>query len=273
MYSTRRHSALALSAAIAACAPAGADGPAAPAVVEVTATDYAYRAPDTVHSGLVTIRLRNDGREIHHGQLVRLDSGRTVGDLLALHGHAFPGWVRSVGGPGVAAPGDSTDVTLVLGPGRYALICFIPSPDGVLHVAKGMLHQLEVLPGDLPATPARADLVMVLDDYRFELSGALRAGRQTLEVTNVAPQPHEVVLVKLEPGRTAGEFLEWFFSGAQGPTRGRWIGGVVGLDRGERNWLPLTLERGTYALLCFLPDAGDGRMHLEHGMLREIVVN
>lgn len=272
MYTIRRHPALLLSVALAACAPAGGE-PAAPPVIEVTATDYAYRAPDTVRSGLVTIRLRNGGREIHHGQLVRLDSGRTVADLLTLHGHALPSWTRSVGGPGVAAPGESTDVTLVLGPGRYAYICFIPSPDGVPHFAKGMLRQFDVVPGDPPAAPIRADLVMVLDDYRFELSGALRPGLQTIEVTNVARQAHEVVLIKLEPGHTAGEFLEWFFGGAQGPVRGRWVGGIVGLDHGERNWIPVTLERGTYALLCFLPDAGDGRMHLEHGMLREIVVD
>jgi hypothetical protein len=31
-----------------------------------------------------------------------------------------------------------------LTPGNYALICLIPSPDGVPHVAKGMMVPIEV---------------------------------------------------------------------------------------------------------------------------------
>jgi len=30
------------------------------------------------------------------------------------------------------------------------------------------------------------------------------------------------------------------------------------------------LKPGRYALICFLPDASDGKPHFEHGMVREI---
>jgi len=263
----------AAACACAACAPAQAGNGTDATVIDVSAADYSFTAPDTVRGGLVIIRTHNHGAEIHHTQLLRLDSGRTIADLASLQGEAMPTWVRQVGGPGVAAPGASAAVTLDLAPGRYALICFIPSPDGRPHYTKGMLRGLEVLPAAAPATPPASDVVMVLDDYRFELSGALRRGPQTIEITNAATQAHEFVLAKLEPGTSALDFVQWFFSGAQGSSRGRWIGGTVGLDRGERNWLTVDLEPGTYALLCFLPDAADGRMHIEHGMAREVVVN
>ncbi len=268
-----------LLAALAAtgCSRAEAVRSEGPTVLHVNAADYAFTAPDTVRGGLITVRLHNTGTEVHHAQLVRIDAGKTFAEFAAMvagGGHGpWPAWVRQIGGPNAVEPNDSTDVTLALPSGRYAFICLIPSPDGVPHFAKGMLRAFEVVPGGVPVPPARADLVMVLDDYRFDLSAALRAGRQTIEVTNAASQPHEVVLVALAEGSTAQDLLAWVANGEQGPAPGRFIGGTVGLDRGERNWLTLDLVRGTYALLCFLPDAGDGRMHLEHGMVREIVVN
>lgn len=271
---------LLLAAALApaaACAPAEAGRATEPVVIEVGAMDYAFAVPETVRGGLVTIRLNNTGAEFHHAQLVRLDDGHTFAELAALlasgtHG-PWPVWARQVGGPNAVEPGRSEESTLALPPGKYAFICLIPSPDGVPHFAKGMMKPFEVVAGTPPVTPAQADLVMVLDDYSFSLSGALKPGRQTIEVTNAAAQPHEVVLVTLEAGKTAQDLLEWIAGGEQGPAPGRFIGGVVGLDRGERNWITVDLARGNYALLCFFPDAADGRMHLEHGMVREIAVH
>lgn len=51
----------------------------APPVVEVTAVDYAFAAPDTVRSGWTTFRMRNEGEE-HH---LFLMDGRVFGQPLA----------------------------------------------------------------------------------------------------------------------------------------------------------------------------------------------
>ncbi len=266
---------LLLAAAAGACSTSRADRGFDQTVLDIRAGDYAFTGPDTVRGGLVTVRLHNSGAEVHHAQLVRLDAGRTFAEFAAIlapgiHG-PWPAWARQVGGPNAIDPGAVTDATLALVPGRYVVVCLIPSLDGMPHFAKGMFRAFEVVPGDPPPAPARPDVVMVLDDYRFDLSAALRAGRQTIEVTNAATQPHEVVLVALAEGRSMTELLTWLENGEQGPPPGRFIGGVVGLDRGERNWLSLDLPPGKYALLCFLPDEA-GRMHLEHGMAREISI-
>lgn len=123
---------------------------------------------------------------------------------------------------------------------------------------------------DHQAEPPRADLVMVLDDYRFELSGALARGRRTIEVTTTATQAHEVVFVRLDREDT---LAHWIATGGTGTPPGRLIGGVARLEHGERAWLTLDLEPGAHALLCLLPDAQDGRTHAEHGMLRVITVH
>ena len=55
-----------------------------------------------------------------------------------------------VGGPNDAAPGKSTTVTVKLGPGLYAVMCFIPGADGKPHAAHGMIGEVQVV------TPARS---------------------------------------------------------------------------------------------------------------------
>jgi hypothetical protein len=54
------------------------------------------------------------------------------------------GWrlVAPFGGPGALSPLKSGEVTLDLAAGSYVLACFIASPDGAPHLAKGMLKPL-----------------------------------------------------------------------------------------------------------------------------------
>lgn len=267
----------AISAAGCGRAEAGSDtGRTGSSTMRVRAVNYALTAPTTVRAGLVRVRMDNHGTELHHTQLVRLDSGRTFADLQALLRQPWgpmPGWVRHVGGPGAVIPGDSSEVMVMLTPGNYAMLCYVPDEKGVPHFTHGMVRAFTVLPAETPnAAPPTPDLVMVLDNYRFDLSGALRAGRQTIEVTNAASQWHEVVFLRMQPGKGGADFARWEMEGRQGPPPGRPIGGPVGLDNGERNWFTVDLEPGSYSLVCFYPDRGDGRPHLAHGMIKDFVV-
>ena len=263
----------------AACgrAEAGNDGVPGTSAMRIRAVNYAFTAPTSVRAGLVRVRMDNAGTELHHTQMVRLDSGKTFADLRAvLQGPqvAIPGWIRHVGGPGAVIPGDSSEVFMMLEPGNYAILCWVPDEKGVPHYQHGMVRAFTVRASDEPAAaPPAADIVMVLDDYRFDLSAAPRAGRQTFEVTNAAAQWHEVVFLKMQPGKTGEDFARWEMEGRAGPPPGRPIGGPVGLDTGERNWFTVDLEPGNYALICFYPDRGDGRPHLSHGMIKDFVVS
>ena len=254
----------------------GADAAVQPPVVTIHARDYQFvNAPDTIVAGLTTLRLINEGPEFHHVQLVRFDDGHTLQDFFdAMRaGGPPPAWFVEVGGPNTPGmPGDSTMATVDLVPGNYALLCFIPSPDGTPHIMKGMARPLTVIANTAAAaTLPAADVVMTLNDYSFETNGAITAGTRTIRVENVAAQAHEVLVVKLDEGRSAMDFVK-FVTKPEGTPPGRVIGGTTGIASGTMNQITLTFEPGRYALLCFLPDAKDGKEHIAHGMVKEIVV-
>ena len=250
--------------------------PAAAAnLVTVTASEFAFAAPATIPAGLTTVRLVNQGAEMHHVQLVRLAAGHTVQELMELartEGEPMPEWATFVGGPNVHAPGAHSDATVQLEPGEYALVCFIPSPDGVPHIAKGMVKALTVTPANSEAQAATPDVRMTLTDYAFGIEPEIAAGRRTVEITNTAAQPHEVALMKLAPGKTPQDMLAWLQAGMQGPPPAMPIGGTSFLSQGERNQITADFEPGEYALFCFVPDARDGKPHVAHGMMRQISV-
>ncbi|HKH84156.1 MAG TPA: hypothetical protein VKA25_10765 [Gemmatimonadales bacterium] len=274
---------------VAGCKPAG-DSPdkqassggipdsagGAPATVNVMAKDFGFDAPAQFAAGLVTIHLENQGKELHQAQIVRLEDGKTVQDLAAAmkkHGPT-PSWVKFVGGPNGVAQGQQSNATSVLAPGNYAYLCFIPSPDGVIHAAKGMVQPFEVTASSSAASAAlpESDVTVKLVDYDFQLSKPLTPGKHTVLVENGGPQPHEVVLLKLAPGKKVEDFAAWAEGGLKGPPPAEPLGGVTVLDKGGRGSFQVELSTGDYGFICFVPDSKDGKPHLAHGMMKTIRV-
>jgi hypothetical protein len=248
---------------------------AAPATVTVTAKDFAFEAPAQISAGTVSMQLRNDGKEIHQAQLVKLDKGKTGADLLAAlkqHG-APPAWMKFVGGPNAAAPGHDVIATTVLEPGQYAYLCLIPSPDGVMHAAKGMVQTFEVTsaPTAVANSLPESDVTIKLVDFDFRTSQPLAAGKHRIMVENSGPQAHELVLVKLAPGKTIEDFAAWAMS-MKGPPPAMPVGGVGVLENGMRASFIADLAAGDYGLICFVPDPKDGKPHLAHGMMKNLKV-
>jgi uncharacterized cupredoxin-like copper-binding protein len=244
--------------------------------VTVRTRDFVFLdLPDTIPSGATNIRLLNEGPDLHHVWLVRLEEGKTVADLMkamgTTHG-ALPAWAVDVGGPNTPVPGESTAATLDLEAGRYALICVIPAKDGVPHVMKGMVRELTVVPNKTPAPLPKADIVLTLKDYSFEFDKPVKRGVQTIRVENAAQQSHEVVLLQLQPGKKVQDMLAWFSNGQAGPPPGKPIGGTTGFAQGEVNMITHDFAPGNYGMICFVPDAKDGKAHVAHGMVSEFTV-
>ena len=241
---------------------------AAPAVVAVTATDYKLAMPASIPAGVVTLQMVNHGKELHQAQLVRLTEGKTAADLEAAlkHGGPPPSWATFVGGPNAAAPGQESASTSELTPGSYVALCLIPGPDGVPHVMKGMAQPFQVTGdaghADLPAAQDTIRLV----DYAFELSRPLTAGHHRILVVNGGPQTHELVLLRMTPGKTVKDFGDWVDAGMKGPPPAMPMGGVAAMANGERSEISVDLPAGEYGFVCFVPDAHDGKYHLTHGM-------
>lgn len=265
-------------AALSACSKrAEAPAQTAATVFTVTATDFAFAAPDTVTSGLVTLRLVDAGMEPHQVVVMRLDSGKTIADvktMMATPNAPVPGWLAFPIGVSVITPGDSGNATALLVPGHYAMVCFISSPDGTPHFMKGMTRAFEVVAlGAPPAAEPTADITITEKDYDFVVTGSLTAGPHTIRVENAGPQVHEVAMNLLAPGKSLADFQAWVQGGMKGEPPAKPVGGVTGPDVGGHQTFTANLVAGKYVLICFVPDKTDGKPHAMHGMMKEITVS
>jgi hypothetical protein len=244
-------------------------------VVRIVGEDFRFEGPDVIPAGLTEFRFLNKGPALHHMAVLKLEDGKTIDDLravMAKPGGPPPAWVVEVGGPNAPAPGLESNATMVLAPGNYVLICFVDL-DGPPHFTKGMVKPLTVTgtPASTASLPA-TDVTATLFDYNFKFSAPLRAGTRTIRVHNAAKQHHEVELVQLAPGASLSDFMQWMQK-MDGPPPGKPIGGVAGIDAGMSQSFTADFAPGKYALICFLPDAKDGKPHFMHGMVQEFTVN
>lgn len=249
--------------------------PAGPATITVTATEYAFDMPAQVPAGAVTLRLVNHGKELHQAQLIKLEDGKTVADFAEAMKHAGPppSWIKFAGGPNGVAPGSETEATAILAPGNYAVLCFIPSANMIPHVMSGMIRPLEVTaatPSSSNQLPTATDTIR-LADYAFDQALPLTAGHHTILVENTGPQPHEIVLLKLAPGKSVEDFAK-FAENMKGEPPAMPLGGVTFLEVGGSGEFTADLTPGEYAFICFVPDAKDGKPHFAHGMMRQFKV-
>lgn len=256
----------------ASAAPAAA---AAPNMVTFTAKEFSFEGPDTIPAGLTMFHLNAAGQELHHLQLIKLEEGKTYADLEAAMKAKGPPpvWMHAYGGVNPPAPGGMAIATQTMEPGNYAVVCFVEGPDHVPHLAKGMMKSLTVAATpNANMTEPTADVTMTLNDYSFTLSKPLAAGRQTIKVENAASQPHEIVLIQLAPGKTIQDVAKWV-GDMKGPPPGKPIGGIPGFMKGKNTYFEVSLEPGDYGMICFVPDAKDGKPHFEHGMMQQIKVS
>src|SRR5262249_31091335 len=157
-------------------------------------------------------------------------------------------------------PGSAGTVTVHLEPGRYAMFCYVPAPDGVSHAQHGMVKLFDVVDRGNTAPAPRPVATAVLENFDFNLPRPFPA-HGDLKVVNRGTQAHERAMYKLAPGKTLDALknytLDALPGGAPtpaGPPPYADAAGVVGLSPGNVDYMPLDLSPGTYAFLCYFPD-------------------
>lgn len=245
--------------------------------VTVVAREYRFEMPATIPAGLTTFVLKDEGHQDHHMEIVRLENGATMADVMAMFAHPGgppPKGMIPVGGPNTPVPGSESNMTLVLEPGHYVAFCVIPAPDGKPHVMHGMIQPFTVTPsGDKPAALPKADTSITLREYAFTLSRPITAGHHVIEVVNGGTQPHELVITRFPPNQGNRDLEAWAYHPNGKPAPGHAMGGVTNLAPGEHVVIEVNFTPGKYGLLCFTPDGKDGKPHFMHGMQREFVVH
>ena len=242
-----------------------------PRVIQLDAREFGYAAPTSVQGGRVTIQLTNHGQEAHHAQLLRMNDGVTFqqfGAALQQYGEAALAMTSIEGGAGAIAPRGTSEVSLDLKPGQYALVCFLPSPDGVPHLAKGMIQPLEVTAPPTAAAPApAAQGTFSMKDFTFTMPETLPAGKATYRVVNEGPQPHELNVVRLAPEKNGTDVLT-FLKNPAGPPPFEPVGGMNGLDNRREGLMTLEISPGDYAAICMIPYPATGVSHVHLGMIK-----
>lgn len=265
---------LAFALALAACGGGSATIP----TVSVEAADFSFALPDSVAGGRTRVLLANKGKESHHVQFLRLNEGVTMAQFEAALRQNPEGALALValeGGAGSVGPGDQSEAVVDLQPGQYAVVCFIPSPDGVPHLAKGMIKPLTVggAAAKQPREPKSVATVS-MTDFGFSQLENLRADKATLKVVNKGQEPHEMGVLRLK-GVPAAQVKQMLSAppppaGAApppGPPPFEEAGGLQAVMPGATGWTTLNLKAGEYALVCFVPSPKNrGAPHIALGM-------
>jgi hypothetical protein len=297
MFAQRSHQALGsflLFASVTACQPADraqdADAAATPLgdtlVVEVTALDYAFQAPNEIPSGWTTFRLNNEGAEHHFMLLNRLPEGKTfeeygrevglpfdmVWDSLRtgamdkaeagqLLGQLLPAWYASVqqmGGPGLIAAGGTGETTVNLEPGTYVMECYVKTADGEFHVSLGMARQLLVTSESSGAPAPEADVEIAVSNFEIATDGEVTPGSHTVAV-HFEEHPevglgNDVHLARLEAGTDLNQVTEWMdwmeVNGLREPAPAQFLGGAQEMPVGYTSYFVVDLEHGRYAWIA-----------------------
>ena len=220
-----------------------------PAPITVDAVDYAYAMPNTVKGGVVAMRFRNRGRELHQFAFGRIDAGYTLAEARrSFETGKENSWLHDLGGPGLLTQGSQIEITRKLGPGTYFFLCAIPSVKGVSHLKLGMLRSFTVS-GDSGRSLPTADAVVTAGKKRYFVP-QLKAGVQTIELRNRAGAGRGFQLVTLNAGKTQADAERWFkkieTTGKQprGKAPMTILGAMQTIPSGTSVYLKLNLEAG-----------------------------
>ena len=230
--------------------------------VTVTATDYAFRGlPDSLPAGWVTFRLANTGREQHMLAVLAVPpelSQYALMDSLS-HGH-FPSDVPVGSGVNNVSPGDTAVVTVFLPADRYVVTCFVTSPDGHAHAAKGMGTYLVTFTSADSGSSRASDATVTLSRDSIGLSGdTTGSGKRNWSIVSKDSGWKDFEIVRLLPGKTLADAMNWLSQPNSGSPAAVALGGTAGTPPGRPAVVSANLPAGKYLLVL---DAFDKSGHV-----------
>ena len=243
--------------------------------VKVVAKEFAFDAPAQISGGLVNLTVENPGKEHHQAVAVKLAPGKTLADYSKYFSETNPqgpppgATVAGVTGVVAGATGHGA---FKLDPGNYLWACFLPSTDGLPHIAKGMVQPFTVSGDNGKAVPAASPTVEGTE-FSYPNLPSLKSGANTFTFANKGTQDHEAALVEVAPGKTADDVKAYFSTETpSGPPPMTEAGGAAA-GKGISAVTTVTLDASKkYLFICLIPDPADGKPHIVKGMLAEVKV-
>lgn len=254
-------------------------------IVEITAKDFQFVAPDSIPSGWAALRFINTGHTEHFFLLNKvpdsipfdlyktaiaeqfdivfdsLKAGKSKEDAIGMLISQIPSWyftdVKQMGGCGIVSMGKAVDVTLNLPTGRYIMECYIKE-QGVFHTKLGMIKELFVTNETSEIKPPLFNMELTLTNDAIKTSGAVNKGSNTFAV-RYAEQPeaglgNDVHIIKLNDSTDLAKAIEWMdwmnITGLQSPSPVLFLGGVQEMPVGNTSYFTAVLEPGRYAFIA-----------------------
>lgn len=125
------------------------------------------------------------------------------------------------------------------------------------------------------AAPTPQEVLVLGQDYAFQLPDSLPAGRTMFAFENAGQVPHEMILVGLRDGVTLQEVVERVGDGGDWQELLEPTVAILIAPPGERSSAQVLadLEAGrTYALVCNFRDTDSAPPHTELGMMKPLHV-
>jgi hypothetical protein len=228
-------------------------------VLTVVVHDTTLEAAPTVPAGVVTVQLVSKSATRRELVVHRVPVGTTPEEVARGAAGRPERWFQqwSFGGP--AAPRDSVvdaNVTMDLRPGRYTLVAYEVDQAGRVRGQHFIWRELTAIAGSvlIPARFSVPDARIRVKDTSMEVLGTPRAGQRTLQIENVGSRPHELIVGRLKPGKTAADVRRWSRDAA-GEAPFVYVGGVTPMSPGLTAQARLVLQSGHHVVLC--PMRGD----------------
>ena len=272
--------AVSCAAALAACgddddkdtAGGGGDSASAPAKLSITSTSSTLKVDGKPKPGVTEITLDNQGKKDASVQLLRIEGDHSEKEVLAMtkkvtDGGPIPDWFRIDGGVATTKGGETGTVTQELAEGKY--YAFNDEQDGL---KKGSYTAFEVA-GEAGQAELPEGQPVTAVDYKFK-APTLKAGEGPIVFENAGKQPHHIVALPLNPGKTGADALK-FFKTEKGKPPFKEEGSLTTtvIDGGKTIVADVQFEKaGKYALACFIQDRKGGPPHITKGMVSEVTV-
>ncbi|MDX1461886.1 MAG: hypothetical protein R3359_02430 [Marinirhabdus sp.] len=266
--------------------------------IEITTEAMEFQGPDTIPSGWVTWRYKNNSTQPHFilidDNLDSITVKEFRDELLPPFGEGvqlmyegnneaamqafgkIPEWYSKTtwpGGVGMISGGETAQTTLYLEPGYYIMECYVKMANGMFHTNMGMYKALVVSEEVSPMEEPKADVaVTISSEGGIEFEPPKAPGTYNFSVhfkdqkKYANFQSHDVNLVRIEEGAEVAVIENWMnWMNLDGlidpvPDGFTFLGGVNDMPAGKTGYFTATIKPGTYALISEVPEASSKGM-------------
>jgi hypothetical protein len=246
----------------------------------VTGHDTFVTMPDVLPDGFARFAFVNAGHGPGEMQLFHVNPGVTDTQVLAAANsktdlEAIFEMGQANGGVNTLMPGTREMVVLRLHPGRYVVLNF--NTQGVASILKDF--QVRRASSSIYSPPLTQGTV-ILHDFKITVPYEMtEPEHMLLRVENWGPSSHEMALLRIPAGTQKAHLIHCLLETTVKQdcqslmSSLTFAGGMAALAPNTVGRIDLDLSPGTYAALCFVPDAETHMPHFAMGMLAIFTVS